>query len=565
MIRTKGISLLIPLLFLAMVALILAAPREDAFSQIQFQAEDASLTLTPWYQETEEKYYLVLPSFLSKEDLSITHPWYIRCYTDWSEASGDISFRTSFLWGRQRTHSLRLMSCSAGQTICIDAQEGMLSYLHADQDHAQKVFVTFWDDSGQQEYAGKTTISGRGNSTWEWEKKPYNLDFSNPVTLGPFEEVSKLCLFAEYYDLSKLRNAAAYHTGQVLDIPYASPYTYADLFVNGEYLGLYAMATKTEYRKHLTSDGITAVFELSTSGKGTEFTSDSGKTIRVYYGDEALIQYKVESMEKALKARDLDTLEQHMDLDSWAKKYAMDELFYNYDLSLTSEYFYLDGGGKIRCMLPWDYEWILYPRMYPYTMASEQALCAYYNLPNWYSSLLELEPFRASVREAYDSVYTEDFLQDLNAYLTRCEGELRDSYYADQLRWQDAYAVSHHLTPGSAGLSGQADFFTRGLSQRLAFLKELFHNWDEYCLVTFWTEIDGQVTPFNLQLILPKGDFTAYHEAISQSLYPPTGYSYSGPYTEDGIAMEEILTLTENTALYLHCLPEESEVNHDNP
>lgn len=569
MIRNKGISLLIPILFLAMLALILSVPQEEAFSQIRFQAESSELSLTPWYHEGEDRYYLFLPSFLSQDDLSPAHPWYIRYEASWKgeeksmPLDQDITVKASFLFGRHRTYTLRLLHCSAERTICIDAKEGTLEYLHADQGREKNVYITFWNQSGLREYEGKTAMSGRGNSTWEWDKKPYNLEFPNPIAVGPFVEIQKLCLLAEFYDLTMMRNAAAYRTAQMLDFPYASPYIYADLFVNGEYLGLYGITTKQEYTKHIAEDGIQAVFELSTSGKGQEFYTDTGKPIRVRYGSEDLIRYKVEAMESALEAQDPDALRQHIDLSSWAKKYAMDELFYNYDLSLTSEYFYLDPEGLIRCMLPWDYEWILYPRMYPHTMETEYALCGYYNLPSWYSALLELEPFREAVREAYDSTYTDDFFGELREYLKSCEEEIRDSWLNDQLRWWDAYQAVHKLSPGSISLSQQSDSLLSGLSLRLAFLKNLFHHWEDYCLITFWSDLDGEITPFKLQLIAPKGDFTPYHEPIQKSVYAPAGCQMLGVYTEDGVPLEEITVITEDTPLYVRSISSQEEVNHE--
>ena len=444
MMRNKGYSLLILTLSLSMVILIFCAMsfQEDAFSQLQFQAEDPDLTLSPWYDENEDRYTLFLPAFLTPSQLTVSHPWYLRWEADLAEPfplEQDVTLRVSTLWGSEHTYSLCLFPCSAQQTICIDAQEGLLDYLHADKDHAQNVYVTFWGGTGQREYAGKTTMSGRGNSTWSnWEKKPYNLNFSQPVTVGPFDQADQLCLLAEYVDSSKLRNALAYHMAQELDFPYTTPYVYADLFLNGEYLGLYGVATKSEYKKHLETDGIQAVFELTFLEKSNTFHTDGGKGLRIYYGDQSLIQYHTEGMEQALDAQDPDSLTQYIDLESWAKKYAINELLYNYDMNKASEYYYLDNGDRIRCMLPWDFEWTLYPRLSSGEMAEEYALCGYYyfsnwsastdepelltgsdapvysgsyrdfKLASWYGSLLQIEPFREAVLQTYESAYTDE-------------------------------------------------------------------------------------------------------------------------------------------------------------
>lgn len=602
MMRNKGVSLLIPVLFLAMLVLVATALGEnaDAFSSLHFRADAQDLTLSPWYSEEEDRYYLFLPSFVSPSQLTVTHPWYTRIDPGSADTGDlpldqDIRFQVSFLWGQPRTYILRLLPCSAEQTICIDAQEGLLSYLNADKEHAQNAFVTFWDGSGQREYAGKTTMSGRGNSTWaHWEKKPYNLNFSQNVTVGPFHQADQLCLLAEYVDFSKLRNALAYHMAEVLDFPYPSPYVYADLFVNGEYQGLYGVATKSEYKKHLEEDGIQAVFELTSVEKENSFYTDGGKRVRIYCGDQSLIQYHTEGMEQALESRDPEALAQHIDLTSWAEKYAMDELLYNYDLTIASEYFYLDGSDRIRCMLPWDYEWTLYPRLSTNQISTEYALCGYYyltpwsgsgneseplddddfqvyegaytdyKLAGWYGSLLQIEPFREAVLQTYENTYTDAFFGELSDFLEDCKREIRDSRHSDLVRWSGAYLRSHKGIPDETPYFDNPQTLVEDLTGRLDYLKTLFSHWEDYCLVSFWADIGDGVSPFKLQLLIPKGDFTVYHDLIASSVYAPDGYALEGVYAQDGTPLENILTVTEDTPLFLRLRPisPEAEVNH---
>lgn len=595
MMRNKGYSLLILILFLSMVILIFCAfsAQEDAFSQLQFRAEDPDLILSPWYDETEDRYTLFLPAFLSPSQLTVSHPWYLRWEANWEEPfplEQDITVRVSFLWSSEHTYTLCLLPCSAEQTICIDAQEGLLDYLHADKEHAQNVYVTFWDRAGQQEYAGRTTMSGRGNSTWSnWEKKPYNLNFSQPVTVGPFDQADQLCLLAEYVDSSKLRNALAYHMAQELDFPYPSPYVYADLFVNGEYLGLYGVATKSEYKKHLEEDGIQAVFELGFLDKENTFFTDGGKRLRIYYGDQSLIQYHAEGMEQALESQDPEALAHHIDLESWAKKYALDELLYNYDMNKASEYFYLDTDGLIRCMLPWDFEWTLYPRLSSNQMSTEYALCGYYYFSNWsgslkesepmgdvvlpvskgaygefkfaswYGSLLQIEPFREAVLQTYESAYTDTFFEEITGYLEACRQEILDSRHSDLVRWNGAYLRSHKEVPDESAYFEHPQTLVQDLTGRLDYLKALFSNWEDYCLVSFWGDISGDVSSFKLQLLIPKGDFTVCHELIANSIYAPDGYTIEGVYAEDGTPLENILTVTEETPLFIRLQPTSPE------
>ncbi len=557
--RNKGISLLIPILFLCMLGLIFSVllQQEQGLSRISFRAEGQDMSLKPCYDQETEVYYLTLPAFFPQEGLTVSHPWYLdvqirlgsKTQADLSSIPLDQDFTLTLErpWGREETYTLRLLRCSANQTISIEAQEGILAYIHADQTHERDVFVTILDSAGTPEHRGTATISGRGNSTWDWQKKPYDLDFAEPASVGPFTQVKRLSLLAEYFDLSKLRGALAYHTAQTLDFAYATPYAYADLFINGQYQGLYGLATKREYEKAIDRDGIQGVFELSTSGKGREFTTDMHKTIRIHYGELELIQYKVECMEYALKDQNWAELEQHIDLNSWAQKLVLDEVFYNYDSSLTSQYYYIGPDGRIYSMLPWDYEWVLYPRL-SQDMTKEYALCANWNHKNWYQQLLEYETFRTQLSSILRETYTPEFLDSLNVYMAACEAEIQDSWYADQFRWRDAYGASHYARPAQFPISDYRETFSAALPARVAFLEDLFENWENYRLLSFLTQYDSEdPTEAHIQLILPLGsDFSAYHSQILSITPAVHGYEFLGWYAEDGTPMEAISTVSRN-------------------
>ncbi len=576
--RKKDISLLILILFLVMLFLVVCSLTfQDANAiPVSFQSREQALVLNPWYDAESDRYYLYLPGFLSQEDLTISHPWYTQATIRAGETEHnslasiplgqDAILTVSSFWLEKREYTLQLLQCSSAQTICIEAQDGILDYLHASQEHTQEVFVTLLDKDGHIEYRGTSILSGRGNSTWDWEKKPYDLKFPEAVTVGPFQDISKLCLLAEYYDMTKLRNALAYHTAQELDFPYASPYAYADLFLNGEYLGLYGLATKQEYQKHIASDGIQAVFELSITEKGQKFYTDGHKGIRIHYGELEHIQYALEGMEQALENRDFDQLRQYIDVKSWAEKFAMEEFFYNYDSSKTSQYFYLNQDGLIRCMLPWDYEWILYPRLYPSDMAQEYALCAYWNQGNWYQSLLELAPFREAVADALRETYTPEFLDGLEQYMADCTAEIQGSWYCDQRRWSSAYLESHQYTMAGQHMPMFGSDFRARLSGRIAFLTELFHNWQDYCRISFWSEQDGVVSEAKVQIILPRGcDLTSQYARIFNSIHTPAGYICEGLFASDGRPLEAISTLTDNLDLTIRYSPisTETEMYHE--
>ncbi len=557
--RNKGISLLIPVLFLLMLVLVVDSltSQDVSLKQASFQDEKHSLSLSPYYDAASDQYILFLPAFSEAESLTLSCPWYMnaRVFSGDQQISSfpteeDLTVTVSYLWGGQKDYSLRILSCSASQTVYLEAQEGMLDYIHADQSREREIFVTFLDSSGSIEYRGSTIISGRGNSTWLWDKKPYDLDFSDPVTVGPFTQVERLSLLAEYFDVSKLRNPLGYYVGRAMDFPYATEYAYADVYLNGVYQGLYGIVTKEEYKKHVDSDGIQAVFELSTSGKGHFFYTAGGKAVRMYYGDEYLVYDKIYAMEQALQNQDWDALSQIIDLNSWARKYAMEEFLYNYDMSLTSQYYYLDDSGLIRCMLPWDYDWSLYARLYPLDSKEEYALGAYWNRPNWLDQMLLWEDFRSAVLTVLEEDYSQEFLSGLDAFMGDCISEIGGSWGCDQRRWAASYALSHSTAPDARSLEAHRAHFRSYFPDRLDFLTRLFSDWEGHCLISFYAQYDEDLQPAKLQLILPLGaDLSHFHSRIEMSIATPEGYELLGWFLEDGTPMEAVSTVTGDLSL----------------
>lgn len=557
----KGPFLSILLLCLMMVGIIgwSVTAQQRSLSLIRFQAKGFSLNL---YQEPETgRYQLYLPAFASPEDLTVSHSGakQIRFFSgteDYEHLSQvpldrDVTMELVYSWGAEDQYTLRLMQCSAKQTIHLETKDGTMALIDSSQDNEANVAVTILDAQGGQEYQGHAVISGRGNGTWYWPKKPYDLKFPEKITVGGFQETDKLCLLAEYFDESKLRNAMAYHAGAMLEIPYASGYEFADVYIDGVYNGIYGLTTKREYTK---DPSVQLVFELSSSCKGNFFYTDYDKQIRIHRGSQRDILYYAERFENALMARDWDALWQAADMTSWARKYALDEFFYNYDLPLTSQYYYVDGDGTVKCMLPWDYEWVFYPRMSPYDFNQERALAAYYSTGNWYEILLENEDFRLAVAQVLREEFTGSFFGELEQYLADCVGELTGSWHCDRIRWHADYAKAPAADGGQALLADYAQRFRGYFDSRREFLVDLLENWEDYRLLLFFSEKDGQRYQSNLQIIVPAGTPMAqYRQNIIDTLTSLADQAPLSITTGDGTPLENVDIITENlviTAIY---------------
>lgn len=487
--------LLIMVCMLAVVLYAVWLQSGDLFSQVRFQDSTHGQTLDLFYDEDENCYVLFLPPFTEPQDITCDCPGGIRMEYDPDTAALTISTGLR----SQRIH-LRLMRTSAIPSTFIHAEEGLLEYLHKDKKNTRDVVVTMVDARGEPMLSSTATMYGRGNGSWDSpSKKPYNLEFPQEISVGSFTDVTKLCLLAEFSDESRLRNSLAYYAGKELGVDYASAYQYTNLYVNGEYLGLYGIVTKQEYKKHLQEDHIQAVFEISSGQNRVEFDSSLGWRINVMYGSKRQVQSLVSDFEEALVQGDWEQIEPFLDVESVARKYALEEFLANLDLAYASQYFYVDEAGKIHAMLPWDYDFTLGSSYEYYNNLQPFELKVYRNTNSWYYLLMDENPFREAVVEVWQSQFTDEFLQRLETHLLREIETIGDSWTCDKLRWKQEPPFSQYDTAsGVTELDGFYDLFRTYFYQRRDFLLNYHTHWWDYSYLHFYGIRWGN-------LILPNG------------------------------------------------------------
>jgi len=99
------------------------------------------------------------------------------------------------------------------------------------------------------EYDGRITIETRGQSSQMFPKKSYRLETQDAgglnlnVSLLGMPAENDWILYAPYSDKSMLRNVITFEMGQSLK-PYCSRTVFCELFLNGEYQGVYVLMEK---------------------------------------------------------------------------------------------------------------------------------------------------------------------------------------------------------------------------------------------------------------------------------------------------------------------------------
>ena len=460
----------------------------DLLSQVRFQDSTHGQALDLFYDADRDSYVLFLPPFTEPQDITHDCPSGVRVEYNLDTALEESGLLTISAGLRSQQLRLRLMRTSAISSTFIHAEEGLIDYLNQDKGNTRDVVVTMVDAQGTPMLRSTATMYGRGNGSWEGtSKRPYNLEFPQEISVGSFTDVTKLCLLAEYSDESKLRNSLAYYAGKELGVDNASPYPYTNLYVNGEYMGLYGIVTKQEYKKHLEEDNIQAVFEIASGQNRVEFESSLGWRINVMQGSRQQVQLLIADFEEALIQDDWEQIESFIDAESVAQKYALEEFLANLDLAYASQYFYVDGAGKIHAMLPWDYDFTLGSSYEYYNNLQAWELKVYRNTNSWYYLLMEQFPFRGIAAEVWKNQFTDEFLQKLEDHLLQDIEAIGSSWTCDKLRWKQEPPFSQYDTAsGVEELEGFYDLFRTYFYQRRDFLVNYYTHWWDYSHLHFY-------------------------------------------------------------------------------
>lgn len=98
----------------------------------------------------------------------------------------------------------------------------------------------YCDDTDELELS----VKGRGNSTWQCEKKPMRLKFAKKTSIGGFKKAKNYALLADYFDPTHMRNVVAMWLARRLGMKYANHTMPCNVVINGEWQGLYLLTEK---------------------------------------------------------------------------------------------------------------------------------------------------------------------------------------------------------------------------------------------------------------------------------------------------------------------------------
>ena len=220
-------------------------------------------------------------------------------------------------------------------------------------------------------------VKGRGNATWGYDKKPYKIKFDEKQSLFALTANKDWVLLAEYCDKSLMRTAYMCELAQTVGLPYPIHYHHVQLYLNGQYNGMYVLTDQVEKKKgrvDIKDDGFLFENDNYFWDEPLNFMTDRREywyTFKypdpedgeIVAGDDnfQFITNFMNDFESALYGDDFKNpttgYRKYIDVQTFAKWFLVQELIANLEPNM---YYVLPSRkDKLQVAPVWDAEWSL--------------------------------------------------------------------------------------------------------------------------------------------------------------------------------------------------------------
>ena len=438
--------------------------------------------------------------------------------------------------------------------IFMETDSGTVDAIRADKTVEENGKLRLFSAEGEFLYRGGLNhVRARGNYSFaNYEKKPFSITLKEEVSLLGLGAGQKYVLLSNASDPTLIRNDIARRLEEALGAEYNNVGRFVDLYANGNYLGNYYLCESIDigygrinvtdleeqmdlvYRKsnyesfetyeneyararnmddlplditggYLLERELEERYRLENEENPSGFITDSGEHFIVkspMYCSVEQIEYLRNYMNEAEEAilspegickANNRSYEEYIDVDSFVKKYLVEEITKNYDAGVSSMYFYKDSDSvdsRLKAAPIWDadmslgsyLEWMEYYSENPEGITK---LSLHPSASPWYEALYQKEEYYRKVQEYY-SGYAVSYLEELAENgLREYEQRLSASAAMDEIRWRNDYEKNPYYEDREAEFEQLKDY----ICKRKAFLDKVWVEGEVYHIVTF--EKDG--------------------------------------------------------------------------
>ena len=435
-------------------------------------------------------------------------------------------------------------------TMFMQTDSGSLDAIWSDTEVEENGKMQLFSENGEALYAdGLKSIKSRGNYSFlHYEKKPFTISTKEEVSLLGLGAGEKYILLSNVSDPTMLRNDIARKMEAALDAEYDNIGRFLDLYVNGDYLGTYYLCESIEIgteRINVTNleEQMDMLYQKSnyesyelyeTEDKRARYLEQNPADItggylverefedryRLEYvenpssfvtnGEEHFIvksplycsveqidylQGYFDEAEAAIFAEDginpitLKSYEEYIDVDSFVKKYLVEEVTKNYDAGISSVFFYKDSDAidnRIKAAPIWDcdmslgnyLDWMEYFSADP---TGVSRLSLHGHASPWYDALYQKEEYYQKVRRYYVEMVVP-FMEALTESEIDKQRELLSASAAmNEIRWRVDFSNNQYYINQDTSFSQLKEF----IAARKEFLDKAWIEEKPYYIVIF--------------------------------------------------------------------------------
>lgn len=163
---------------------------------------------------------------------------------------GNVCYAVSFKNGKYSSGYM-FYQLSSIPSVYVRTSEGISNINRNKNLRDKNTTVLIVDENGDVVYSDEknetvSEIKGRGNATWGYAKKPYQIKLGKKADLFGMGKAKTWILLANYMDESFLRNAVAFRLSDELGLDFSPKSTFVNLYVDNTFAGLYQLCEKTQ-------------------------------------------------------------------------------------------------------------------------------------------------------------------------------------------------------------------------------------------------------------------------------------------------------------------------------
>ena len=249
------------------------------------------------------------------------------------------------------------------------------------------------DSSFEENVTLPCSIRGRGHSSFQYSedltdyksKNSYRVKLEESAALLPHREGERdrdWVLISCKNDASALRNHLVWDLARRMGtLPYVPDYTWVELYLNGDYRGLYLLTEQIEVDgdrvdidDRASTDPADVGYLLEYDFRG-DIESNAREGLTYFYlpdmraevewviksevyteRETAAIRAHLLACHEAILSGDRTRMEELIDIPSFVDMFILQELSKNPDVGSSSFYVQRDAGGKLYMTAPWDFD-----------------------------------------------------------------------------------------------------------------------------------------------------------------------------------------------------------------